>query len=131
VGVSGAAHAHEFIVEPAAMTVPASAEAKALVLAKRGARGRFQYLYCSCGAAVVLMLLLLLAHRYVPFHEIPIDLWLTAEAGLVGAVFSIAHAIKSRTVALDTEPLANATDGVLRLSIGVICAGVLVLLRQL
>jgi hypothetical protein len=104
------------------------AEAKALVLAKRGARGRFQYLYCSCGAAVILMLSLLLAHRYVPFHEVPIDLWLAAEAGLVGAVFSIALAIKSRTVALDTEPLANATDGVLRLSIGVICAGVLVLL---
>jgi hypothetical protein len=64
----------------------------------------------------------------VPFHEIPIDLWLAAEAGLVGAAFSIALAIKSKTVALDTEPLANATDGVLRLSIGVICAGVLVLL---
>jgi hypothetical protein len=104
------------------------AEAKDLVLAKRGARGRFQYLYCSCGATVVLMLSLLLAHRYVPFQEIPVDLWLAAEAGLVGAVFSIALAIRSRTVALDTEPLANATDGVLRLSIGVICAGVLVLL---
>jgi len=112
-------------VEGAKRTI---AEAKTLVVAKRGARGRFQYLYCSCGAAVILMLSLLLAHRYVPFHQIPIDLWLAAEAGLVGAVFSIALAIKSRTVALDTEPLANATDGVLRLSIGVICAGVLVLL---
>ncbi len=104
------------------------AEAKTLVLAKRGARGRFQYLYCSCGVALILMLSLLLGHRYAPFHQIPIDLWLAAEAGLVGAAFSIALAIKSRTVALDTEPLANATDGVLRLSIGVICAGVLVLL---
>jgi len=47
---------------------------------------------------------------------------------LVGAAFSIALAIKSRTAALDTELLANATDGVLRLSIGVICAGVLALL---
>jgi hypothetical protein len=112
-------------VEGAKRTI---AEAKTLVLAKRGARGRFQYLYCSCGVAVILMLSLLLAHRYVPFHEISIDLWLAAEAGLVGAAFSIALAIKSRTVALDTEPLANATDGVLRLSIGVICAGVLVLL---
>jgi hypothetical protein len=108
------------------------AEAKTLVLAKRGARGRFQYLYYSCGAAVILMLSLLLARKYLPFHDIPIDLWtdlwLAAEAGLVGAAFSIALAIKSRTVALDTEPLANAIDGVLRLSIGVICAGVLVLL---
>src|SRR5262249_34620539 len=101
------------------------AEAKTLVLAKHGARGRFQYLYCSCGAAVILMLSLVLAHRYVPFPETSIDIWLAAEAGLVGAAFSIALAIKSRTVALDTEPLANATDGALRLSIGVICARVL------
>jgi hypothetical protein len=104
------------------------AEAKTLILAKRGARGRFQYLYWSSGVATLLMLSLLLARTYVPLHEISTDLWLAAEAGLVGAAFSIALAIKSRTVALDTEPLANATDGVLRLSIGVICAGVLVLL---
>jgi hypothetical protein len=104
------------------------AEAKTLVLAKRGARGRFQYLYWSSGVAVILMLSLFLARTYAPIHEISTDLWLAAEAGLVGAAFSIALAIKSRTVALDTEPLANATDSVLRLSIGVICAGVLVLL---
>jgi hypothetical protein len=104
------------------------AEAKTLVLAKRGARGRFQYLYWSSGVAAILMLSLFLARAYLPIHEISTDLWLAAEAGLVGAAFSIALAIKSRTVALDTEPLANATDGMLRLSIGVICAGVLVLL---
>jgi hypothetical protein len=47
---------------------------------------------------------------------------------LIGAIFSIALAIRGRTVALDTERLDNVTDGVLRLSIGVISAGVLLLL---
>jgi hypothetical protein len=39
------------------------AEAKTLVLAKRGARGRFQYLYWSSGVAVILMLSLLLGRQ--------------------------------------------------------------------
>jgi hypothetical protein len=37
-------------------------------------------------------------------------------------------AIRDRTVALDTELVANVTDGTLRLLIGVISAGVLLLL---
>jgi hypothetical protein len=55
-------------------------------------------------------------------------LWLAAKAGLVGAAFSIALAIRGRTVALDTDLLDNVTDGTLRLLIGVISAGVLLLL---
>lgn len=50
-----------------------------------------------------------------------------AKAGLIGAAFSIALAIRDRTVALDTELVANVTDGTLRLLIGVISAGVLLL----
>jgi len=123
--VNGLQLALEGDIESAKKTI---GETKTLLLAKRAARGRFQYLYWSSGAAGLLMLALLLARRYVPMPDISTDLWLAAEAGLVGAAFSIALAIKSRTVALDMERLANATDGVLRLLIGVICAGVLVLL---
>jgi len=123
--VSGLQLALEGDIESAKKTI---GETKTLLLAKRAARGRFQYLYWSSGAAALLMLALLLARRYVPIPDISTDLWLAAEAGLVGAAFSIALAIKSRTVALDMERRANATDGVLRLLIGVICAGVLVLL---
>jgi hypothetical protein len=52
----------------------------------------------------------------------------SARADLVGAAFSIALAIRGRTVALDTDLLDNVTDGTLRLLIGVISAGVLLLL---
>src|SRR4029077_19291399 len=51
-----------------------------------------------------------------------------AKAGLVGAAFSIALGIRNRTVGLDLNRLDNITDGVLRLLIGVIAAGVLLLI---
>ena len=102
--------------------------AKAFVLARRAARGRFQYLKWSFGAAAVMIGLLFLASRLFPFQQASSDLWLAAKAGLVGAAFSIALAIRNRTVALDTELLANVTDGTLRLLIGVIASGVLLLL---
>jgi hypothetical protein len=104
------------------------AAAKAFVLAKRAARGRFQYLKWSYGVAVILTGLLVLASWLHPFPEPSSNLWLAAKAGLVGAAFSIALAIRGRTVALDTDLLDNVTDGTLRLLIGVISAGVLLLL---
>jgi hypothetical protein len=104
------------------------AAAKAFALAKRSARGRFQYLKWSYCTAAVLIGLLFVSSRFYPFPEASSDLWLAAQAGLVGAAFSIALAIRGRTVALDTELLDNVTDGTLRLLIGVISAGVLLLL---
>lgn len=101
--------------------------AKAFALTKRAARGRFQYLKWSYGAAAAIVGLLFVASRLFPFQQTSSDLWLAAKAGLVGAAFSIALAIRNRTVALDTELLANATDGTLRLLIGVIASGVLLL----
>jgi hypothetical protein len=104
------------------------AAAKAFVLAKRASRGRFQYLQWSFGTALVLIVLLFVASRFYPLQPASSDLWLAAKAGLIGAAFSIALAIRGRTVALDTDLLDNVTDGTLRLLIGVISAGVLVLL---
>jgi hypothetical protein len=104
------------------------AAAKAFVLAKRAARGRFQYLKWSYGTAAVLIGLLFVASGFYPLQPASSDLWLAAKAGLVGAAFSIALAIRNRTVALDTDLLDNVTDGTLRLLIGVISAGVLLLL---
>jgi hypothetical protein len=104
------------------------AAAKNFILAKRAARGRFQYLKWSFGASAVLIGLLFVASRFYPLQDTSSDLWLAGKAGLVGAAFSIALAIRNRTVALDTDLLDNVTDGTLRLLIGVISAGVLLLL---
>jgi hypothetical protein len=103
------------------------ASAKCLVLAKRAARGRFQYLKWSFGTAAVLIVLLSIANLFLPVQAPSSNLWMAGAAGLVGAAFSIALAIRNRTVALDTDLLDNVTDGTLRLLIGVISAGVLLL----
>ena len=112
-------------IEGAKATVAA---AKNFILAKRAARGRFQYLKWSFGTAAVLIGVFVVASRFYPLQDTSSDLWLAAKAGLVGAAFSIALAIRNRTVALDTDLLDNVTDGTLRLLIGVISAGVLLLL---
>ena len=104
------------------------ATAKSFVLAKRAAGGRFQYLKWSFGTAAVLSAIFFAAGHVWPFGAVSNDLWLAGTAGLVGSAFSIALAIRNRTVALDTDWLDNVTDGVLRLLIGVISAGVLLLL---
>ena len=104
------------------------AAAKSAVLARRAANGRFQYLKGSFATAAVFIALLFAASRLYPFPVAADNLWLAGKAGLVGAVFSIALAIRGRTVALDTERLDNITDGALRLLIGIISAGVLLLL---
>jgi hypothetical protein len=104
------------------------AAARAAVLTKRAARGRFQYLKWSYGAAMALIGLLFIASWFYPFQDPSSDLWLAAKAGVVGAAFSIALAIRARTVALDIDLLDNVTDGTLRLIIGVISAGILLLL---
>ncbi|MBV8337924.1 MAG: hypothetical protein JO358_21335 [Alphaproteobacteria bacterium] len=78
--------------------------------------------------AAILIGLLFLASWSHPFQEASSNLWLAGKAGLVGAAFSIALAVRGRTVALDTDLLDNLTDGTLRLLIGVISAGILLLL---
>jgi hypothetical protein len=98
-------------------------EARSIVVAKRNARGRFQYLTWSYAIAAIVIVSLFFARWYWPANVL-----LAAQGGLVGVAFSVALAIRKRAVALDTEPLANVTDGVLRLLIGVISAGVLMCL---
>ena len=105
-----------------------AASLKATLVAQRAARGRFQYLKWSYGAAALLIGLLFGASRFYPEPTASTDFLLAAKAGLVGAAFSIALAIRGRTVALDTDLLDNVTDGTLRLVTGVVSAGVLLLL---
>jgi hypothetical protein len=103
--------------------------AKADVLKEREAAGRLQYLGCALGGCAILLLGLHLLGVWMPPPSSPADnLWLAGQAGLVGAAFSVALAIRSRTVALDTDMRGNASDGLLRLVIGVISGGLLLLL---
>lgn len=102
--------------------------AKSDLLADRSAAGRFQYLKWALGAGAVMLMVLFVASHLYRFPEPSSNIWLAAKAGLIGAGFSIALGIRNRTVALDLNRLDNISDGVLRLGIGVIAAGTLLML---
>jgi len=101
---------------------------KAELLAERAAAGRLQYLIFTFVAAAAMLAVIGIVGALFPFAETSSDIWLAAKGGLVGSVFSIALAIRNRTVALDRDRYDNITDGVLRLGIGVVSAGILLLL---
>lgn len=103
--------------------------ARADVLNERAAAGRLQYLASAVASCIVLGLLLVALGLKFPLVSTPIgNILLAGQAGLAGAAFSIVLAIKSRTVALDTDLVGNASDGLLRLAIGMISGGLLLLL---
>ena len=102
--------------------------AYALQLALDGDSDGAKATVAAAKVAAILIGLLFLASWLRPFQEASSNLWLAGKAGLLGAAFSIALAIRGRTVALDTELLDNLTDGTLHLLIGVMSAKVFLLL---
>jgi uncharacterized protein YukE len=110
-------------------------EVKSDVTAERTSRGRFEYLIAASlvsGAAVALFLLI---HALLISSASFLDperaghlghLMLAAEAGTLGAFFSIALAIRNRTVLTNLHRWDNISDAVLRIVIGVIAATILV-----
>jgi hypothetical protein len=103
-------------------------EAKAELIRERAAAGRLQYIGYAAGWCLPLMMLLAAGERLIGRPAAGDDLLMAGQAGLVGAAFSIALAVRSRTVALDTDRWSNASDGLLRLVIGVLSGSVLLLL---
>ena len=103
-------------------------EAKAELIRERAAAGRLQYIAYAAGSCVPLMMVLAGAEWLLGRPIAADDLLMAGQAGLVGAAFSIALAVRSRTVALDTDRWSNASDGLLRLVIGILSGSVLLLL---
>lgn len=96
---------------------------------ERSVAGRLQYLagvVVSCLALGALLSALGVYARIPP--PISDNVWVAGQAGLLGAAFSVVLAIKGRTVALDTNRWGNVSDGFLRLMIGLISGGFLLLL---
>lgn len=104
-------------------------EIKEAILAERTSWGRFEYLIsASILCAVSIGIFTFVQHNLFPFRDPSSNLWLAARAGTVGAVFSIALAIHRRTVLTSLHRRDNIADAALRIVIGVIAAGVLVLI---
>jgi hypothetical protein len=103
-------------------------DAKAELIQERATAGRLQYVGYAAAWCLPLMLALAGGEWLTGRPAAGDDLLLAGQAGLIGAAFSIALAVRSRTVALDTDRWSNASDGLLRLVIGVVSGGLLLLL---
>ena len=102
------------------------AQIKQDILDERIAQARFEYLATAFMTGVAVMAILLNFPFKIPNEAA--DLLRAAGAGTVGAFFSIALAIRSRTVLPDLQRASNLMDAVLRVAIGLIAAAVLIML---
>lgn len=102
---------------------------------ERMAWARFLYLTYSFAAvaAAIAIFAFLNGEWFGRWYDFPADswnLWFAAGTGGVGAFFSIAIGIRSRTIMTDLHKLNNFMDAVLRVVIGSIAAALLVCLVQ-
>jgi hypothetical protein len=100
--------------------------AKAAILNDREIAGKAQYVRFTFLLGLFGMLLLVIAQHNL--FKGSGYFWLGAQAGLLGASLSTAIGIRRRTVALDIGAAGNLSDSALRLLIGAVSGGTLVLL---
>src|SRR5262249_48229955 len=99
------------------------------IIAERTSWGRFEYLISAMIFSLTsIFVFTILQHRFFPFSSPSGNIWLAARAGTIGAFFSIALAIRNRTVLTNLHRRDNLADAALRIVIGVVAAGVLVLM---
>jgi len=102
---------------------------KADIVAERTSWGRFEYLIsASIFSLIAIGVFTLLQHKYFRFPVPSGNIWLAARAGTIGAFFSIALAIRDRTILTNLHRRDNLADAALRILIGIVAAGVLVLM---
>ena|SRR5271165_5285276 len=101
-------------------------DARNSIMSERELAGRAQYVLCALVFGFFGFFLLGVAQHNLLHHTD--NFWLGTQAGLLGALFSISIGIRTRTVALNTNVRGNLSDSVLRLVIGAISGGTLVLL---
>jgi hypothetical protein len=101
-------------------------DARKSILSERELAGRTQYVLWALISGVIGFFVLVAAQHNL-LHGSG-DFWLGTQAGLLGAIFSIAIGIRKRTVAPNNNRWGNLSDGVLRLVIGAVSGGTLVLL---
>jgi hypothetical protein len=99
------------------------------IVEDRTSWGRFEYLLAASAATIISILLLQLIKTQAASADTG-SLWLAARAGAVGAFFSVAIALRNRTVLPNSRRKDNVADASLRIVIGIIAAGVLILILR-
>ena len=95
------------------------------IVDERTANARLLYVAAALGMGGAAVAVIALFRTVVPLPEVAGDLFAASVAGAFGAFFSIALAMRNRTVLLDLLWLANMLDALLRMVIGLVAAAVL------
>ena len=111
--------------DPAKMLLGEAIDA---ALSAQGRRGRLVYLQWAAAAFLPALILILWGGSYLENHSGVHLLLMSAGAGALGAVLSIAIGIRTRSVAIEGDWKSNAVDAAVRVGIGMISAAVLFLL---
>jgi hypothetical protein len=97
------------------------------IVDERTSKARFQYL--TVASAVVLIAVILFWSAILIFSNMiqpKSNIWTGAAAGAIGAFFSVAIGIRSRTILTDLHFRDNSSDALLRVVIGLIAGAFLV-----
>ncbi len=107
------------------------ADARASLLGERDTVQRARYVTSLAASGILGFLTLVFLHWWAADQfdgKLLYHIWIGTEAGLVGAILSIAIGLRRRTIALDIGSAGIWSDCFLRLLIGVVSGGTLVLL---
>jgi hypothetical protein len=100
---------------------------KADLIEERKSWARVLYvLYAGATAGIIAVLTAAISLLFTAQSCVPNSLWLALVSGALGAFFSIAQAIRNRSVLTDLQMSGNIADAVLRVLVGSISAVVLV-----
>lgn len=106
-------------------------EIRDAIIAERKSIGRTDYLMWAAGVALCLIVLIsaLSAAWFDRIRDFPDavgPVWTGAAGGTIGAFFSIATGLRSRTVLVDLQQWDNRRDAILRVAVGTIGGAILV-----
>lgn len=109
------------------------AGSKTDIMAERTSLAQFKYLaWASMTAlAIIVLLVAVSSPQFAKIQYLTPDLaviWLAVGAGTLGAFFSIALGLQSRTILTDLQMRNNRSDAILRVMIGAIAAALVICL---
>jgi len=100
------------------------------IACERTSRARLYYLACTIGVAAVFLLVCMaalgvVANRFAATADIALAVWFAVTTGVLGAVYSMALAIRKRDVSNDRRWADHITDATVRICIGALAAFVI------
>jgi hypothetical protein len=103
------------------------------IVAERRSIAQTDYLVWAAGVGILFISLLALVSsgwfdRIHHFPDFASTAWTGAAGGTIGAFFSIAIGLRSRTVLVDLQQWDNRRDAILRVAVGTIGGGILICL---